>query len=65
MSNEGSEKTKKGDEEETNETRNGDDQQQQDEPQVGHKESPAKSIPLNAKWTMWFDNPRLAPAGSE
>jgi translation initiation factor 4E len=24
-----------------------------------------KTIPLNAKWTMWFDNPRLAPAGSD
>jgi translation initiation factor 4E len=21
--------------------------------------------PLNAKWTLWFDNPRLAPAGSD
>lgn len=23
------------------------------------------SIPLHAKWTMWFDNPRLAPPGSD
>jgi translation initiation factor 4E len=21
--------------------------------------------PLNAKWTLWFDNPKLAPAGSD
>jgi len=34
-------------------------QEQQDE------NAPAKSIALNDKWTMWFDNPRLAPAGSE
>jgi translation initiation factor 4E len=25
----------------------------------------AASMPLNAKWTIWFDNPRLAPAGSD
>lgn len=50
-----------------------------DEPQVGPSStyneeqgaaaplSPTvtKTIPLNAKWTMWFDNPRLAPAGSD
>jgi len=60
MSNEDNDKTKKADEEEeeTKEPKSGDDQQQQEE-------APAKSIPLNAKWTMWFDNPRLAPAGSE
>ena len=28
-------------------------------------EAPETAIPLNAKWTMWFDHPRLAPAGSE
>lgn len=24
-----------------------------------------KAFRLNAKWTLWFDNPRLAPAGSD
>lgn len=24
-----------------------------------------KTIPLHAKWTIWYDNPRLAPAGSD
>jgi len=39
------------------------DHEQQQEQQ--EENAPAKSIALNAKWTMWFDNPRLAPAGSE
>ena len=29
-------------------------------------ESPIdNAIPLNAKWTIWYDNPRLAPPGSD
>jgi hypothetical protein len=38
------------------------EQQQQQQQQ---SEAPENAIPLNAKWTMWFDHPRLAPAGSE
>jgi translation initiation factor 4E len=25
----------------------------------------ARVIPLHGKWTLWFDNPRLAPAGTD
>jgi translation initiation factor 4E len=27
--------------------------------------SSIEPIPLHAKWTIWYDNPRLAPAGSD
>lgn len=28
-------------------------------------DAPPPHQPLNGKWTMWFDNPRLAPQGSD
>lgn len=31
-------------------------------PDSSHNNS--SSTPLNCKWTIWFDNPRFAPAGS-
>jgi translation initiation factor 4E len=35
------------------------------EEQVGESSAPIQPIPLHAKWTIWYDNPRLAPAGSD
>ena len=42
---------------------------QQGTPEVSDVVSPAKplssSTPLHGSWTLWFDNPKIAPAGSD